>query len=100
MEQDYTLLKLEVLAQIDKRLENLSLQQNKNVMDPDLNDICSPIPSPTINPVHQTPWKLNQSCTKSIKPNFRLTLNPLLLNDLPSSSLIFVANWKRMVFLE
>ena len=33
MEQNYTLLKLEVLAQIDKRLENLSLQQNKNVMD-------------------------------------------------------------------
>ena len=60
MEQNYTLLKLEVLAQIDKRLENLSLQQNKNVMDPDLNEICSPIPYPTINPVHQTPWKLNQ----------------------------------------
>ena len=58
MEQDYTLLKLEVLAQIDKRLENL--QQNKNVMDPDLNEICSPIPSPTINAVHQTPWKLNR----------------------------------------
>ena len=56
MEQDYTLLKLEVLAQIDKRLENL--QQNKNVMDPDLNEIL--IPSPTINLVHQTPWKLNQ----------------------------------------
>jgi len=47
-----TLLKLEMLAQVDKRLEKLSLQQNKNVMDPGLNEICIPIPSPT-NPAHR-----------------------------------------------
>ena len=60
MVPNYTLLKLKVLAQIEKRLENLSLKQNKNVMDPDLNEFCSPIPSPTINPVHQTLQKSNQ----------------------------------------